>query len=310
VLKFIIRRLLQMVLVFFGATIILFSALFLFGNPLENLTSSGRARSQVVVQQLERKYSLDKPFYVQYYKYVEALIVRQDLGTSFRQQNREVSKILPHKLANTAKLALFAIILEIIVGLAAGIISAVFKYSFIDIIVTILTTVTIGVPVFVIGLLLQEVFALQLHWLPYFGLNDGFKSYILPAVALASIDAALVARLTRGTMLEVMRADYVRTALAKGLSKRVVIFKHVLRNSIIPVVTYLGISFGTLLGGALITENVFQLDGIGNALVTAIRANDNPIIMGVVTYGVLVFVIVNLVVDLLYAVLDPRVRLE
>lgn len=308
--KFIVRRLLQMILVFFGATIILFSALFLFGNPVENLSGGGRARSAAVVHQLEQKYGLNKPIYVQYYKYVEGLVVRFDLGTSYRQQNREVSKILPPKLANTAKLAVFAIILELIVGVAAGIISAVFKYSFIDIIVTILTTVTIGVPVFVIGLLLQEIFALQLHWLPYFGLNDGFKSYILPAIALASIDAALVARLTRGTMLEVMRADYVRTATAKGLSRRVVIFKHVLRNSIIPVVTYLGISFGTLLGGALITENVFQLDGIGNALVTAIRANDNPIIMGVVTYGVLVFVLVNLVVDLLYAVLDPRVRLE
>ncbi len=309
-LKFVVRRMLQMVLVFFGATIILFSALFLFGNPVNNLTGSGHSRPQSVVHELQKKYGLDKPVYVQYYKYVEGLIVRQDLGTSYRQANRQVSKILPEKLANTAKLALFAIIIEIIIGVAAGVISAVFRYSFIDIIVTILTTVTIGVPVFVIGLLLQEVFALQLHWLPYFGLNDGFKSYILPAIALASIDAALVARLTRGTMLEVMRADYVRTATAKGLSRRVVIFKHVLRNSIIPVVTYLGISFGSLLGGALITENVFQLDGIGNALVTAIRANDNPIIMGVVTYGVLVFVVVNLLVDLLYAVLDPRVRLE
>ncbi|MGZ6983237.1 MAG: ABC transporter permease [Ilumatobacteraceae bacterium] len=309
-LKFIVRRLLQMVLVFFGATIILFSALFLFGNPVNNLTGSGHARTPAVIHTLTEKYSLDKPIYVQYYKYVEGLVVRFDLGTSYRQQNRQVAKILPPKLANTAKLALFAIIIEIIVGLAAGIISAVFRYSFIDIMVTILTTVTIGVPVFVIGILLQEIFALQLHWLPLFGLTDGFKSYILPAIALASIDAALVARLTRGSMLEVMRADYVRTATAKGLSKRVVIFKHVLRNSIIPVVTYLGISFGTLLGGALITENVFSLDGIGNALVTAIKANDNPIIMGVVTYGVLVFVIVNLIVDLLYAVLDPRVRLE
>ena len=309
-LKFIVRRLLQMVLVFFGATVILFSALFLFGNPVVNLTGGGHARTPAVIHTLEQKYSLNKPIYVQYYKYVEGIVVHFDLGTSYRQQNREVAKILPPKLANTAKLALFAIIIEIIVGLAAGIISAVFKYSFIDIIVTILTTVTIGVPVFVIGILLQEVFALQLHWLPLFGLNDGFKSYVLPAIALASIDAALVARLTRGSMLEVMRADYVRTATAKGLSKRVVIFKHVLRNSIIPVVTYLGISFGTLLGGALITENVFSLDGIGNALVTAIKANDNPIIMGVVTYGVLVFVIVNLIVDLLYAVLDPRVRLE
>jgi oligopeptide transport system permease protein len=309
VLKFVVRRLLQMVLVFFGATIILFSALFLFGNPVENLAGTGRARTPAVIHQLSVKYSLDKPLYVQYYKYVEGLIVRGDLGTSYSQQNRPVSKILPSKLANTAKLAVFAIIIEILVGVAAGIVSAVFKYSFIDIIVTILTTVTIGVPVFVIGLLLQELFVFQFHWLPYL-YTGSFESYILPAIALASIDAALVARLTRGTMLEVMRADYVRTATAKGLSKRAVIFKHVLRNSIIPVVTYLGISFGTLLGGALITENVFNLDGLGNVLLRGIQRNDNPIIMGVVTYGVLVFVVVNLVVDLLYAVLDPRVRLE
>ena len=298
-----------MVLVFFGATLILFSALFLFGNPVENLTGTGRARSPAVIHELNVKYSLDKPLYVQYYKYVEGLIVRADLGTSYSQQNRPVSKILPPKLANTAKLAVFAILIEIMVGVAAGIISAVFKYSFIDVIVTILTTVTIGVPVFVIGLVLQELFVFQFHWLPYL-YNGSFERYILPAIALASIDAALVARLTRGTMLEVMRADYVRTATAKGLSKRAVIFKHVLRNSIIPVVTYIGISFGTLLGGALITENVFNLDGLGNALLRAIQRNDNPIIMGVVTYGVLVFVVVNLVVDLLYAVLDPRVRLE
>ena len=309
-LKFVIRRLLQMVLVFFGATIILFSALFLFGNPVDNLTGGGRARTPATIAQLEQKYSLDRPFYVQYYKYVEGLVVHFDLGTSYRQQNREVAKILPSKAWTTLRLALFAIGIEIVVGLLAGIISAVFRYSFWDIITTILTTVTIGIPVFVIGFILQEIFALQLHWLPYFGTNDGFKSYILPAVALAAIDAALVARLTRGSMLEVMRADYVRTATAKGLSQRVVIFKHVLRNSIIPVVTYLGISFGTLLGGALITENVFQIPGLGESLVVAIRANDNPIIMGIVTYGVIAFVLVNLFVDLLYAVLDPRVRLE
>ncbi len=308
-LKFIIRRLLQMILVFFGATIILFSSLFLFGDPANNLTGAGKAPTAALVHQLDIKYGLNKPIYEQYYKYVEGLVVRGDLGTSYQQQNRPVSKILPPKLLNTAKLAVFAIVIEIIVGLGAGIISAVFPYSFIDITTTILTTVTIGIPVFVIGLLLQEVFVFQLHWLPFI-FDGSFKAYILPAIALASIDAALVARLTRGSMLEVMRADYVRTATAKGLRKRTVIFKHVLRNSIIPVVTYLGISFGTLLGGALITENVFGLDGIGNALVKAIQRNDNPIIMGVVTYGVLIFVLVNLLVDLLYAVLDPRVRLE
>lgn len=307
--KFFVRRILQMILVFFGATLILFSTLFLFGDPAENLTGSGKIRSPQVVHQLDEKYGLKKPVYVQYYKYVEGLVVRGDLGTSYQQQNRPVSSILPSKLANTAKLAVFAIVLEIIAGISVGIISAVFQYSFIDITTTILTTITIGIPVFVIGLLLQEIFVFQLHWLPF--LFDGsFQSYILPAVALAAIDAALVARLTRGSMLEVMRADYVRTATAKGLRKRTVIFKHVLRNSIIPVITYLGISFGTLLGGALITENVFALDGIGNALVRAIQRNDNPVIMGIVTYGVLIFVVVNLLVDLLYAALDPRVRLE
>ena len=307
--KFFVRRILQTILVFFGATLILFSTLFLFGDPAENLTGNGKARSPVVVHQLDEKYGLKKPIYVQYYKYVEGLVVRGDLGTSYQQQNRPVSSILPSKLLNTAKLAVFAIILEIIVGLSAGIISAVFQYSFIDVTTTILTTITIGIPVFVIGLVLQEIFVFQLHWLPFI-FDGSFQSYILPAVALAAIDAALVARLTRGSMLEVMRADYVRTATAKGLRKRTVIFKHVLRNSIIPVVTYLGISFGTLLGGALITENVFGLDGIGNALVRAIQRNDNPVIMGIVTYGVLIFVVVNLLVDLLYAALDPRVRLE
>ncbi len=308
-LKFVIRRILQMVLVFFGATIILFSSLFLFGNPANNLTGAGKRPSQQLVHQLDVKYGLDKPFYVQYYKYVEGIVVRFDLGNSFQQQNRTVTSILPSKLLNTAKLAVFAIIIEIIVGLLVGIISAVFRYSFLDIVATILTTFTIGLPVFVIGLLLQEIFVFKLHWLPFL-YNGSFQSYILPAISLAAIDAALVARLTRGSMLEVMRADYVRTATAKGLRKRTVIFKHVLRNSIIPVVTYLGISFGTLLGGALITESVFAMDGLGNELVRAIQRNDNPIIMGVVTYGVMVFVLVNLVVDLLYAVLDPRVRLE
>jgi oligopeptide transport system permease protein len=306
-LKFFVRRTLQMIFVFFGATIILFSALFLFGDPVSNL--GGKVHSPAVVHQLDLKYGLKKPLIVQYYKYVEGLVVRGDLGTSYQQQNRTVSSILPSKLVNTAKLALFAIILEIVVGIGVGIISAVYKYSAIDVTTTVLTTLTIGVPVFVIGLLLQELFVFRLHWLPFI-FDGSFQSYILPAVTLAAVDAALVARLTRGSMLEVMRADYVRTATAKGLRKRTVTFKHVLRNSIIPVVTYLGISFGTLLGGAIITESVFNLDGIGNELIRAIQNNDNPVIMGVVTYGVLVFVVVNLIVDLLYAVLDPRVRLE
>ncbi len=300
----------QSVLVFVGATILLFSALFLLGNPVDNLTGGGRVRSPEVVQQLEQKYGLDRPFYVQYYKYVERLVVHFDLGTSYRQQNRPVSDILPSKLWVTARLAALAIALELIFGVLVGILAAVFRRSLFDTLATVVTTATIGIPVFVVGFVLREVFAFKLKLFPFFGTNDGFRSYVLPAFALAAVDAALVARLTRGSMLEVMRADYVRTAMAKGLSQRVVILKHVLRNAIIPVVTYLGISFGTLLGGALIVENVFQIPGLGQTLVVAIKGNDNPVIMGIVIYGVMAFVFVNLLVDVLYGFFDPRVRIR
>jgi oligopeptide transport system permease protein len=261
-----------------------------------------------VVAALEEKYGLNEPLVVQYVKYVGRL-VHGDLGESYRLR-RPVNEILPAKLANTAKLATLAIIFEILIGLSAGILSALKQYSRVDVVVTLLTTLTIGLPVFVLGLLLQQLFAIKLGWFPLSGTDEGLRSYILPALALALIDAALVARLTRATMIEVLRADYVRTAIAKGLTQRTVVFKHVLRNSIIPVVTYLGISFGTLLGGALITEVIFNMNGIGNALVTGIQTQDNPIVLGIVTYGVAVFVLLNLVVDLLYAVLDPRVRPE
>jgi oligopeptide transport system permease protein len=167
------------------------------------------------------------------------------------------------------------------------------------------------VPTLVIGLALQNVFAINLGWLPLQGQSQGVgRSIILPALTLAAVETALVSRLMRGTMSEVMRADFIRTAYAKGLSKRVVILKHALRNSVIPVLTFLGISFGGLLGGALITETVFNWNGIGLALVGAIQSQDNPIVLGVVTYGVAVFVLVNLAVDVAYAFLDPRIRLE
>jgi oligopeptide transport system permease protein len=204
-----------------------------------------------------------------------------------------------------------AIVLEIVIGILAGIIAAVFRYSFLDVLVTLSTTLAIGVPTLVIGLALQNVFAINLGWLPLQGQSQGVgRSIILPALTLAAVETALVSRLMRGTMSEVMRADFIRTAYAKGLSKRVVILKHALRNSVIPVLTFLGISFGGLLGGALITETVFNWNGIGLALVGAIQSQDNPIVLGVVTYGVAVFVLVNLVVDVAYAFLDPRIRLE
>lgn len=306
--SYVIRRLLHMVLVLLGTSVILFASLFLLpGNPVDRVAGSERVLDKDTRTALEAKLGLDQPLPVQYGRYLSRLM-QGDLGESYRQ-GRPVNDILGEKVLATAELALVAIAFEILIGLAAGVIAAVFRYSFWDFLVTLTTTLAIGVPTFVGGLLLQDVFALRLRWLPLFG-RRGAGSVILPALTLASVDAALVARLTRGTMLEALRADYVRTAVAKGLSRRVVMLKHVLRNSVIPVVTYLGIAFGTLLGGALVTEAVFNWDGIGLALVTAISTGDNPVIIAVVTYGVAAMVLVNLLIDIAYAWLDPRIRLE
>ena len=312
--RYVVRRLLQMILVLFGASLILFCSLFVLpGDPIG--TAAGeRARDPAVRAVLEKRFGLDKPIPEQYVRYV-GRVMTGDLGESFRQR-RPVRGYLWDRFGATAQLALAAIAFEILIGITAGVVAAVFRYSFWDVLVTLTTTLAIGIPTYVGGSILQGIFAQKFGWFPRSGRpTDGtffetLKAIFLPALTLASVDAALVARLMRGTMLEVLRADYVRTAFAKGLSKRTVILKHVMRNSVIPVVTYLGIAFGGLMGGALITEAIFNWPGIGLALTTAIGAQDNPIIIAVVTYGVAAFVIVNLIVDLTYAYLDPRIRLE
>ena len=308
--KFVVRRLLQMVLVLFGASVILFVCLFVVpGDPIATSQGEGRQLDASTRAALEHRYGLDKSVPQQYISYLGRLS-KGDLGESYVYR-RSVNTIIKEKLGNTARLAIAAIVIQMAIGILAGVIAAVFRYSFLDVLVTLSTTIAIGIPTFVIGLALQNVFAINLGWLPLQGQSQGVtKSIILPAFTLAAVETAIVSRLMRGTMSEVMRADFIRTAYAKGLSKRVVILKHALRNSIIPVLTYLGIAFGGLLGGALITETVFNWNGIGLALVGAIQSQDNPIVLGVVTYGVAVFVLVNLVVDVCYAFLDPRIRLE
>jgi oligopeptide transport system permease protein len=298
-----------MVLVLFGASIILFVCLYIVpGDPISTQQGQGRKIDAATHTLLEKRYHLDQPLPSQYAHYVSRL-VHGDMGESYSFR-RPVNAILAEKLGNTVKLALAAMAIEILLGIVAGVVAALFRYSILDVLVTVSTTLAIGIPVFVVGLALQQTFAIKFHLLPLQGSRGGLRSLILPALTLAAVETALVARLMRGTMLEVMRADYIRTATAKGLSKRVVVYKHALRNSIIPVITYLGISFGGLLGGALITETIFNWDGVGLALVNAVQSQDNPVVLAVVTYGVGVFVLVNLLVDLSYAVLDPRIRLE
>jgi len=310
VTRYIVRRLLQMVLVFFGATFLLFAALYLLpGDPTQAL-GSDRTLAPATVQAIRARYHLDDPVYVQYATYIKD-IVRGDLGTSI-QLRRPVSQIMRDSIPWSLKLALSATVVEIILGIGSGVISAIKRYSFLDTLSTVSTSVLIAIPVFWLGLMLQILFGLKFRGtflgLPISGVTDGWKSYVLPSITLASAVTAVTARLTRTTMLEVMRQDYVRTASAKGLSRRAVVFKHALRNALIPVVTNIGLDFGTLIGGAILTETVYAWPGVGRQVYFAIIAHDNPVIIGSTIVFVFAFMIVNLIVDISYAVLDPRIR--
>jgi len=297
----------QLIVVVLGATMILFTCLFVLpGDPVGQIAGSDKARDPAVIAELHKRYGLDKPLVVQYGNYVGKLATG-DLGEDYTQ-GRPVTEILVPKLQNTAKLAVAAMVIDIIIGISVGVLAAMRRYSIWDVSATFLTTLAIGLPSIVAGMIMQSIFVIKLGWFPLIA-GDNLSGIVLPAVTLAIIDAALVAQLARSTMLEVLRADYVKTAIAKGLPRRTVLARHILRNSVIPVITYLGISFGSLLGGAIITETIFNWNGIGLAMMQAIGQNNNPIIVGVVTIGVAVFVLLNLIVDLLYAALDPRIRL-
>lgn len=308
--KFILRRTGQAILVIICATLLIYFATFALGDPF---ASSGEKAVPIDVQNaLRAKYGLDQPMIVQILTYFRNLITG-DLGIDYSQR-RPVTELLVDAVPNSIRLALVAIIMDVIIGVTAGVIAAVKRYSFWDVLVTITTTLLIGIPTFVIGVLLvanlsgigpfppvPRSFAVEVPWI---------QEVLLPAFTLAVVDAAFIARLMRGSMLEVLRADYIRTARAKGLSEAVVIGKHAMRNSMIPVVTYIGISLGVLFGGAIITETIYQYNGVGFLLAKAIQQNNAPVIMSVVIYGVITYVVLAFIVDVLYAVLDPRIRLN
>jgi oligopeptide transport system permease protein len=308
--RFVARRVAQAVLVVVAATFLIFMATFALGDPF---ASSGEKAVPPAIQAADRaRFGLDQPLPVQFGHYL-ANIVTLDFGVDF-DQGRPVSQMLAETVPNTVRLALVAIVIDLLIGISAGIVAAVKRYSVWDTLVTVASTVGIGLPVFVIGILLvanvaghgpfppvPRSFTVQVPW---------YREVLLPAVTLAAIDAAFIARLMRGSMLEVLRADYIRTARAKGLAERTVIGKHVLRNSLIPVVTYAGVSLGVLFGGAIITETIFQYNGVGYLLSRAIVNNNAPVLIAVVVFSVVAYVLLSLVVDILYAVLDPRIRLH
>jgi ABC-type dipeptide/oligopeptide/nickel transport system permease component len=308
--RYIIRRLLQMVFVFFGATFLLFAALFILpGDPTQAL-GSDRNLPPATVAAIRARYHLDDPVYIQYVDYLKA-IAKGDLGTSI-QTKRPVRQIMAESVPWSIRLAISATAVEVLIGVVSGVISAVKRYSFMDTLVTVSTSVLVAIPVFWLGLMLQILFGLKFKGtflgLPISGVTDGWKSYVMPSITLASAVTAVTARLTRTTMLEVMRQDYIRTASAKGLSRRAVVYKHALRNALIPVVTNIGLDFGTLIGGAILTETVFAWPGVGRQIYLAIISHDNPVIVGSTIIFIFAFMIVNLAVDISYAFLDPRIR--
>lgn len=305
--RFVIRRLLLTIPVLLGASFLIFAMVYaLPGDPIRALAGD-RPLAPAVAAQLRAEYNLNDPLVVQYGKYLGNLATG-NFGSDFR--GRPVLDTVEERLPVTAKLTLVAVLFESIFGLAAGLLAGIRRNGFFDNLVLVSTTVIISIPILVLGFFSQYIFGLKLGWFPIAGINEGWYSYLLPGLVLASGSLAYVARLTRTSVAENMNADYVRTARAKGLPQRTVILRHTLRNSLIPVVTFIGADIGALLGGAIVTEAVFNIPGIGRAVFDAVRGQEGAVVVGIVTLMVFFFVFFNLIVDVLYAVLDPRIRYD
>ncbi|MBP2413530.1 oligopeptide transport system permease protein [Arthrobacter stackebrandtii] len=305
-LMFTFRRFLQLIPVFFGATLLVYFLVFATpGDPIAAL-SGGKPMAPAVEAALRAQYNLDQPFWVQYGLYLKNLVTL-NLGQTFSGQ--DVSAVIARAYPVTARLAIMALTFEAVFGILFGVIAGLRKGKLFDSTVLVASLVVIAVPTFVLGFVLQLVVGVKLGWArPTVSGSAPWNELILPALVLGLVSLAYVIRLTRTSVGENMNADYVRTATAKGLSRRRVVVVHILRNSLIPVVTFLGADLGALMGGAIVTEGIFNVPGIGNLLYKAIQKGESATVVAVVGILVIVFVVANLVVDLLYAWLDPRIR--
>ncbi|MDH2430718.1 ABC transporter permease [Sphaerisporangium sp. TRM90804] len=306
-MRYAVYRLLQAVPVFVATTFLIYAMVWsLPGDPILALAGD-KPLPESVIRTLRAQYNLDEPLIVQYGLYMAGVFLRGDLGQTFTGQ--EVSELLQDRWAVTAQLAATAWIFELVVGIALGVVAGLRRGKMADTAVLAGTTFVIAVPVFVVGYTAQIVFGLNLGLFPTAGTDEGWPySYLLPGMVLGSFGLAYVARLTRTSVVENLRADYVRTAAAKGMPRSRIIGRHALRNSLIPVVTYLGIDIGNLMAGAVVTEGIFNLPGIGQQVFQSIQLQEGPVVVGVITLLVMIFMAANLVVDLLYGVLDPRIR--
>ncbi len=300
---YLIRRLLLAVPVLIGVSMLVFSIIrFIPGDPARAI--AGVHASPQYIEQVRKELLLDEGLHIQYFVYMGNLL-QGDMGRSTFTR-RPVTVELMQRFPNTLLLAASAMVIASFIGLSAGIISATRRYSLFDNVSMLAALVGVAAPVFWLGVMFQLLFSVQLGWLPSGGIGT-WKHLVLPALTLGLATAALIARITRSSMLEVLRQDYITTARSKGLIERVVIYKHALKNALIPVVTVMGLQFGTLLGGAVLTETVFSWPGIGRLMVDSILARDYPVVQGAVLLLAVFFVLINLVVDIIYAFLDPRI---
>ena len=300
---FILRRILQMIPVILGATFLIYWMVFNLGDPTVGRCGE-RPCPDAYVAKMGAEYNLDDPLPVQYAKYM-GKVVQGDLGTSFN--GNAVAEELGNRWPTTVKLALIAIAVEAVIGIAAGVIAGIRRGKFIDSLVFVSTLVIISIPSFVLGSVAQMIFGLRLNWFPVTATAGTWQQLLLPGLVLGALSTAYVARLTRNSLVENLRADYVRTGKAKGLSRQRVVGVHALRNSMIPVITFIGADLGALMGGAIVTERIFNVQGIGGYIFHAINTKDGTAVVGTVTLLVLVFLVMNLLVDLLYGALDPRI---
>lgn len=327
-----VRRIFSLIPVLFGMTLIVFAIIHAIPGDPARIILGQRATPEALAA-LTEQLGLNRPWYIQYFEYLNTLI-HGDLGISLRSRGPINAEIWPY-LAATVELTIVAMLIAVVIGVNAGIISAWFSKSWFDYGAMVLALIGVSMPIFWLGLMLQWAFAIDLGWLPTTGREDArdpisaitniylldtllqgrfdqfvvvLKHIILPASALATIPMAIIARMTRATMLEVMQSDYIRTARAKGLSMFWVVYKHSLKNAVIPVLTIIGLQTGLLLGGAILTETIFGWPGIGRYLYDAIAYRDYPVIQSGILVIAAIFVLINLIVDLLYVFVDPRIK--
>jgi ABC-type dipeptide/oligopeptide/nickel transport system permease component len=332
VAKYIIKRLIMLIPVILGVSIMVFIVMHVFASDPTSIILGQHATTEQI-ERLREQLGLNQPLYVQYFNFLKG-ILHGDLGSSLIT-NTSVASEIGSRFPATLELALISIILASVFGILIGVISAVKQNTIIDYVSTVVSLLGVSMPIFWLGLMLIILFSVKLGLLPAAGriqiglepehitglyildslitgnmeaLKSSLSHIVLPSVALASYSTAIIARMTRSTMLEVIRQDYVRTARAKGIFERVIILSHALRNALIPIVTVIGLQLGSLLGGAVLTETVFAWPGVGSYTIDAILKSDYPVVQGAVMMLAIIFVVVNLIVDLLYAQLDPRIK--